>query len=124
MFYGTFSISRVVPDPFLDPFWTVHLPAFSPALEPYSSALACWSTTRTRAVRGSCTPHSQVLYVAGFSVRDKLASPAIASAYSWFSVDLLRISPSWEWLLNRLHVLRRIDRRHCRDRTSDSVDGA
>jgi hypothetical protein len=38
LFYGTFSISRVVPDPFLDPFWTVHLPAFSPALEPYYSA--------------------------------------------------------------------------------------
>jgi hypothetical protein len=71
--------------PFSDVFWTVHLPPFSPALEPYSSALACWSTTRTRAVRGSCTPHSQVLYVAGFSVRDKLASPAIASSYSWFS---------------------------------------
>jgi hypothetical protein len=27
LFYGTFSISRVVPDPFLDPFWDVHLTA-------------------------------------------------------------------------------------------------
>jgi hypothetical protein len=58
LFYGTFWPTRVVFGPFLDVFWTVHLPPFSPALEPYSSALACWSTTRTRAVMGPCTPHS------------------------------------------------------------------
>ncbi len=41
MFYWTFWPTRVVFGPFLDVFWTVHLPAFSPALEPDSSAPPC-----------------------------------------------------------------------------------